>query len=325
MIKSEIIATGAGIPKKTVTNFDLEKIVDTSDEWIYTRTGIKERHVVMDETGATLAAEAAKEAIGKAGIDPKEIDMIVVSTCSPDYLTPTVGCMVQKEIGAVNASCMDVSAACAGFIFAVSVADKYIRASAAKTVLVIASEVLSKFTNWEDRTTCVLFGDAAGAVIMRASEDRGIIKEELGSKGEDWEVLGNGKLPTANCFNGMPKFTQDDTSIFMDGREVFKFATTKLKESICNVVESAGLTMDDIKFFVPHQANTRIIEVVAKKLKVDMDKFYMNIERYGNTSSASIPVALKEMDDNGLLNKGDKIILSGFGGGLSWGTILVEW
>lgn len=327
MIRSKIVATGSGIPEKVVTNFDLEKLVDTSDEWISQRTGIKERRVVIDETAADLATTASNEIIEKSGIDPLDIDMIIVSTCSPDYLTPNVACVVQNNIGAKNAACVDVSAACAGFTFALSVADKYVISGAKKCVLVLASEIISKFTNWEDRSTCVLFGDAAGGVLLvpEENDEGGLICEEIGSKGEGWEVLGNGGLPISNAFNGHEKIKPEDTYVFMDGREVFKFATGKLRESIDNVLQLAKMDKEEVTWVVPHQANIRIIEVVAKKVGIPMDKFYLNIERFGNTSSASIPVALNEMAEKGLLKKGDNVVLSGFGGGLCWGTILVKW
>ncbi len=325
MYNAKITAFGACVPKLEVTNFDLEKVVDTSDEWISQRTGIKARRIVTDETGTDLATGAAKQILEMSGKAPEDIEMILLSTCSPDYLTPNVACMVQNNIGAVNAACLDVSAACAGFVFAMSVAEKFIKAGTYKNVMVLATEVISKFANWEDRSTCVLFGDGAGGVLLeRTEENTGVLCEELGAKGSGWEVLGNGHMPINNAFNDANPLTEADTYVFMDGREVFKFATSKLKESINNVLEKANVSKDEIKYFVPHQANTRIIEVVAKKLKVDLDKFYLNIDRYGNTSSASIPIALEEMKSKGLLEKGDKIVISGFGGGLAWGTMLIE-
>lgn len=325
MITSKIRATGAGLPEQVITNDDLAKIVDTSDEWISQRTGIKERRISTGENLSVLATKAARQIIARAQIDPKEIDLILVATCTPDYGTPCVACMVQKEIGAVNATAFDVVAACSGFLFAASTADKYIRSGMYRNALVIGGEILSKIVDWSDRTTCVLFGDgAAGALLERSEDGDGILLEELGSDGEKYHVLTDGFTPASNAFNDVEPLQGMDY-VYMDGREVFKFATKKIVESVSHVLDKAGLTAEDIKYFVPHQANARIVEVAAKKLHVPLDKFYMNIEHYGNTSAASIPTALNEMNEKGLLQKGDKIILCGFGGGLSWGTILLEW
>ncbi len=325
MITSKIRATGAGLPEQVITNDDLAKIVDTSDEWISQRTGIKERRISTGENLSVLATKAARQIIARAQIDPKEIDLILVATCTPDYGTPCAACMVQKEIGAVNATAFDVVAACSGFLFAASTADKYIRSGMYRNALVIGGEILSKIVDWSDRTTCVLFGDgAAGALLERSEDGDGILLEELGSDGEKYHVLTDGFTPASNAFNDVEPLQGMDY-VYMDGREVFKFATKKIVESVSHVLDKAGLTAEDIKYFVPHQANARIVEVAAKKLHVPLDKFYMNIEHYGNTSAASIPTALNEMNEKGLLQKGDKIILCGFGGGLSWGTILLEW
>lgn len=325
MITSKIRATGAGLPEQVITNDDLAKIVDTSDEWISQRTGIKERRISTGENLSVLATKAARQIIARAQIDPKEIDLILVATCTPDYGTPCAACMVQKEIGAVNATAFDVVAACSGFLFAASTADKYIRSGMYRNALVIGGEILSKIVDWSDRTTCVLFGDgAAGALLERSEDGDGILLEELGSDGEKYHVLTDGFTPASNAFNDVEPLRGMDY-VYMDGREVFKFATKKIVESVSHVLDKAGLTAEDIKYFVPHQANARIVEVAAKKLHVPLDKFYMNIEHYGNTSAASIPTALNEMNEKGLLQKGDKIILCGFGGGLSWGTILLEW
>ncbi len=324
MITSRIIATGAGIPERVVTNEELTKIVDTSDEWITQRTGIKERHIATGEDLSDLATTAAKQIIDRSGIEPNDIELIIVATCTPDYGTPCVACVVQKNIEAANAVCFDVKAACSGFMFAVSIADKYIRSGMYKNALVIGAEILSKVTDWTDRSTCVLFGDGAAGALLECSEDDGIICEELGSQGDLYEVLTNTYTPPANVFNDVKPLEKIDT-IHMDGREVFKFATKKLQSSITNVLEKSQLSIDDVKYVVPHQANYRIVEVVAKKLDIPMDKFYMNMERFGNTSAASIPTALNEMVENDLIERGDRIMFAGFGGGLSWGTILLTW
>lgn len=325
MITSKIVATGAGLPDQVITNDDLAKIVDTSDEWISQRTGIKERRISQGENLSDLAVKAARQIIERSQIAAEEIDLIVVATCTADYGTPCAACMVQKEIGAVNATAFDITAACSGFLFATSVADKFIRCGVYKNALVIGGELLSKIVDWTDRSTCVLFGDgAAGVLLERTEGDDGIIIEELGSQGDMYEVLTDGYIPASNAFNDVAPLEKMDF-VHMDGREVFKFATKKIVESVNRVIEKAGVSADEIKYFVPHQANARIVEVAARKLDIPMEKFYMNIERFGNTSVASIPTALNEMNEKGMLQKGDKVILCGFGGGLSWGTILLTW
>lgn len=327
MYRSKIIGTGSGLPEKTVTNEDLSKLVGADDEWITSRTGIKERRIATRETTSGMAVAAAKMAIERAGIAAEDIDLIIVSTCTPDYETPSAACIVQRDTGAVNAAAFDVAAACSGFVYAYSVADKFIKAGIYKTVLVIGSELLSKFCDWSDKKTCVLFGDGAGAVVLQADEsgESGIIGEELGAKGKKADVLGNGKLPPSNPFNDVEPIKPEDTYIFMDGLEVFGFATRQLRKSMKKVLSDAGMTFDDVKYIVPHQANMRIIEFVAKKLDLPMDKFYLNLDRFGNTSSASIPIAFNEMVEKGLVKRGDVIIMSGFGGGLTWGTVLFRY
>lgn len=325
MITSKIVATGAGLPEQVITNDDLAKIVDTSDEWISQRTGIRERRISQGENLSVLASKAASQILERAGVSPEDIDLIIIATCTADYGTPCLACQVQKEIGAKQAVAFDVTAACSGFLFAASVADKFIRCGVYKNALVIGGELLSKILDWTDRSTCVLFGDgAAGVLLERTEGDDGIIMEELGSKGDMYEVLTDGYTPASNAFNDVEPLTKQDF-VHMDGREVFKFATKKIVESVNRVMDKAGITSADVKYFVPHQANARIVEVAARKLDVPLEKFYMNIEKFGNTSSASIPTALNEMNEKGLLQKGDKIILCGFGGGLSWGTLLLTW
>lgn len=325
MITSKIVATGAGIPEQVITNDDLAKIVDTSDEWIVQRTGIRERHISSGENLSVLATKAAKQILERAKVKAEDVELIVIATCTADYGTPCLACMVQKEIGAAKAVAFDVTAACSGFLFATSVADKFIRCGVYKNALVIGGELLSKIVDWTDRSTCVLFGDGAAGVFLEATqEEDGIVVEELGSQGDLYEVLTDGYTPASNAFNDVPPLDKMDF-VHMDGRAVFKFATKKIVESVERVMARAGVTADDIKYFVPHQANARIIDVAVHKLQVPEEKFYVNIERYANTSSASIPTALNEMNERGLLEKGDKIILCGFGGGLSWGTILITW
>lgn len=325
MITSKIVATGAGLPDQVITNDDLAKIVDTSDEWIRQRTGIRERRISQGENLSVLAVKAARMILERAKVAPEDVELIVIATCTADYGTPCLACQVQKEIGASRAVAFDVTAACSGFLYATSVADKFIRCGVYKNALVIGGELLSKIIDWTDRSTCVLFGDGAAGVFLEPSEGKnGIMMEELGSCGEMYEVLTDGYTPASNAFNDVPPLTQQDF-VYMNGREVFKFATKKIVESVNRVMEKAGITVDDVKYFIPHQANARIVEVAAKKLNVPMERFYMNIERFGNTSSASIPTALNEMNEKGLLQKGDIIVLCGFGGGLSWGTLLITW
>ncbi len=325
MITSKIVATGAGLPERVVTNDDLSKIVDTSDEWIVQRTGIRERRISEGDNLSVFATRAAQQILERAKVAPEDVELIIVATCTPDYGTPCVACMVQKELGASRAVAFDVTAACSGFLYASSVADKFIRCGVYKNALVIGGELLSKIIDWTDRSTCVLFGDGAAGVLLEASQSEdGMLVEELGAQGDTYHVLTEGYTPAANAFNDVEPLTKQDC-VYMDGREVFKFATKKIVESVNRVAQKAGIALDDVKYFVPHQANARIVEVAAKKLGVPYEKFYVNIERYGNTSSASIPTALNEMNEKGLLQKGDKIILCGFGGGLSWGTILITW
>ena len=325
MVTSKIVATGAGIPSQIITNDDLAKIMDTSDEWIRQRTGIGERHISGGEDLSYYTAQAARQIIERAGITPEDVELIVVATVTADYCTPSAACMVQKAVGAVNAVAFDVTAACSGFLYGVSVADKFIRCGVYKNALVIGGEILSKIVDWKDRSTCVLFGDGAAGVLLERSEtEEGILIEELGSKGDMYEVLTARKLVPSNAFNQVEAQTECG-HVTMDGREVFKFATKKIVSGINKVLETAGLSAEDITYFVPHQANLRIVEVASRKLKIPMDRFYINIEHYGNTSAASIPIALNEMNEKGLLKTGDKIILCGFGGGLTWGTLLVQW
>ncbi len=325
MIRSKIVATGAGIPDQVITNDDLAKIMDTSDEWITQRTGIKQRHISSGENLSVLATRAARQILERAGMDARDLELIIMATCTADYGTPCLACMVQKEIGADRAVAFDVTAACSGFLFATSVADKFLRTGVYKNALVVGGEMISKIVDWTDRSTCVLFGDgAAGVLLQTTEEEEGIMVEELGSKGDMYEVLTDGYTPAANAFNDVPPLDKMDF-VHMDGRAVFKFATKKIVESVNRVLDQAGLTPEDIKYFIPHQANARIIDVAVSKLKIPKEKFYVNIERYANTSSASIPTALNEMNEMGMLQKGDKIVLCGFGGGLSWGTILITW
>jgi len=313
-MKTRILGTGSCVPQKVVTNDDLAKVVDTSDEWIYTRTGIRSRHLADGDTAGTLAAEAARQALDNSGLEAGAIELIIVATSSPDYIFPSTASIVQNEIGAAGAMCFDISAACTGFIYALSAAEAYIQSGQFKAALVIGSEVMSSELDWKDRSTCVLFGDGAGAVVLSseacdfASHTYFKSVSVLHADGSKGKVL-----------------TSGEDFIHMDGQEVFKFAVKKVPESINEVLKKADVPIDDVKYFVLHQANIRIIEAAAKRLGADMNKFPANLEKYGNTSAASIPILLDEMNRNNILHRGDKIILSGFGAGLSWGSTLLEW
>lgn len=325
MIKTRVIATAASAPKQVISNEDLAQIVDTSDEWITQRTGIKERHISAGENTSEYVIDVAKQLMEKTEVAVEEIDLIIVASVTPDYGTPSLACMVQKAIGAKNAVAFDIVAACSGFMFALSTAEKYIRSGAYDNALVIGGETLSKIVDWTDRSTCVLFGDGAGGAYVEKSQEAGISCEDIGSAGDKYEILTEGYTECANAFNAKKAGIHPLWYVHMDGREVFKFATKNVIQSLRKVMEEAGVTAEEIKYFIPHQANMRIVEVISKKLQIPFDKFYMNMDRYGNTSSASIPIALNELNEKGLIERGDKIILTGFGGGMTWATMLIEW
>lgn len=305
-----IAGTGSACPSKIVTNKDLEKMVETSDEWIRERTGIGSRHVSEEDNIATLAAKACKEALLDAGKNPEDVDLILVATCSPDYLLPCCACRVQSEIGAVKAVCFDVNAACSGFLFALETAYAYINSGLYKNALVVGSEVLSKIVDWSDRGTCILFGDGAGAVYVEGS-DKGIISMVQGSDGAQGMVL------SCNRY--------EDGFVKMDGKAVYRFATRQVPACIEEAVDKAGMAMEDIDMFVLHQANARILEAVGKRLGVSMDKIPSNVERVGNTSSAAIPLLLDELNKSGKIVNGQKLVLSGFGAGLTYGACVMTW
>ena len=322
MYFSKIKYTGAYVPENIVTNADLVKLVETDDEWIRSRTGIERRHISMGDNTSDLASKTAWEIIKKGGIDPTDIDLIIVATVSPDCMSPSTACTVQAAIGAVNAVAFDISAACSGFVFALSTADKFIKSGTYKNALIIASEVLSKHINWSDRSTCVLFGDGAAGAYIERSETPGIIAEDIGCDGTKGKSLGGARNTAANVFNGLEKF--DDPYIYMDGKVIFDFATRQVPKSVNKLLEKANLMPEDIKYVLPHQANERIVKVISRKVKIPMEKFYLNIAEYGNTSAASIPIALNEMYEKGILSEGDKLLITGFGGGLTWCSMVVE-
>lgn len=318
---ARIIGTGSSLPVKNITNDDLSKIVDTSDEWIRPRTGIINRRVAVEETTTSMAYNASLSAIDSAGISPLEIDLIIGATFSPDRSMPTLACEVQRELGAVNASCFDLNAACTGFLFALNTAQAYIASEMAKTILIIGAETTSKYIDWTDRTTCILFGDGAGAVIARA-DNTGFIHSVAGSNGQKSDALTCAFRPINNF---IVQSDSSDRYIKMDGQEVFRFATKQVPECIRSVLEQSNTDISEISNFILHQANQRILCSVAKHLKVDISLFPMNLDQYGNTSAASIPILLDELNKSGKLNKGDKLIISGFGAGLTWGATLIEW
>ena len=325
MIKTRIISTGASVPEQVITNDDLSKIVDTSDEWITQRTGIKKRHISGGENTSHFAINTARQVLERAEVAAEDVDLIIVASVTADYGTPSLACMVQKEIGAINAVAFDVNAACSGFMFALSIADKYIKTGMYENAIVIGAETLSKIVDWKDRATCVLFGDGSGGAYVEELEDMGILEEELGAKGELWNILTQGYVGCSNAFNDIKHEKDNLWYVNMDGRAVFKFATKAVTKSIERVMDNAGVKADEIKYVVPHQANARIVDIISRKLGIAHDKCYMNMSEYGNTSSASIPIVLNELNEKGLIERGDKLLLTGFGGGMTWGTMLISW
>jgi 3-oxoacyl-[acyl-carrier-protein] synthase III len=304
-----IIGIGKYVPERIVTNHDLEKMMDTSDEWIRTRTGIEERRIADENMNTSdMGYLAAMKAIEDAGISPQELDMILVATVTPDRPFPSVACMLQEKLGAKNAAAMDVSAACSGFMYAMVTAKQFIETGAYKYVLVVGVEKLSKILNWEDRNTAVLFGDGAGAaVIGPVSKGRGILSFELGADGTGGKHL------------------YQDEYVIMNGREVFKFAVRQMGESCINVLEKAGLSKEDVDFLIPHQANIRIMESARERLELPVEKMSRTIHKYGNTSAASIPISIAEEVEAGKIKDDDLVVMVGFGGGLTWGAIAMRW
>ncbi len=324
--RAGILATGSYVPDKIITNSDLEKIVDTTDEWISTRTGIKKRRVVEDDIATSdIATIAAKKAMESSGIKPEEIDLIIVATLTPDMSFPATACIVQKNIGAVNAAAFDLEAGCSGFVYALSVGTNFIETGMYKKVLVIGAETMSKILDWTDRNTCVLFGDGAGATILgEVDENEGILSTYLGANGASGECLtipgGGSRIPASiQSVNDRLHYVK------MEGSEVFKFAVRVMADSAKKSIEIAGLNEEDIDYLVPHQANIRIIQASAKRLKMPMEKILVNLHEYGNMSGASIPVALDEEYRKGNIKKGDNIVLVGFGAGLTWASSVIKW
>lgn len=319
---TRIIGIGSYVPDTVVTNKDLMEFLDTDDAWIRERTGICERRVSKEMGTCALAVEAAKRAVSDAGIDPKEIDLIVLATSSGDRAFPAAAMDVQAAIGAVNAVGFDITAACSGFIFGLHIAHSFFMSGIYKTALIVGAEALSKVVDWTDRGTCILFGDGAGAAVVRASEDGGIIKTLMGSDGTKGWTLECQARNLGNCLNGVKP---ELGFMKMDGKEVFKFAVRKVPEIVEDILKEAEMTPEEIKYFALHQANYRILEAASRRLKIPMEKIPVNIDRYGNTSAASIPILLDEMKQEGKLKRGDKLVLAGFGSGMTWGATLLEW
>ena len=324
MNKVSILGAGCYVPETVITNDDLSKVVDTSDEWITTRTGIKERHLSNGEPTYMMGAKAARNAMNSAGISAEDIDMIICATITPDEFMPAVACRIQSEIGAKNAVAFDISAACSGLVFATSIASQFIKTGMYKNICVVGAETLSKVTDWSDRSTCVLFGDGAGAMIIgEGNGSMEILSESMISNGDKGDILTLNAVPFGNMLKPL-EGEATDNYMKMDGQEVFKFAVKVITDQVKKVVEKASMEVSDIDYVVPHQANVRIIETAAKMLSMDVNKFHINLDKYGNTSSATIGIAMAELMEAKKLNKGDNLVMTGFGGGMSAGAILVR-
>lgn len=321
-----IIGTGSYVPEKILTNDDLSRMVDTSDEWITTRTGIKERRIAAkDETTGDMAARAALRALEQARVSADEIDLLIVATATPDMIFPATACFVQQKIGAKRAACLDVSAACSGFLFAVEIAQQFITSHTYDTVLVIGADKLTSITNWKDRNTCVLFGDGAGAALLgHRGSAHGVISTYMGSDGAFADILfmpgGGSKTPIT------PENAHLDlNTIHMSGKEVYKQAVTAMLAAARKALDQAGLSVDDIACVIPHQANLRIIEAIGERLGISREKLFVNVDRYGNTSAAAVAIALDEANRSGRIKPGDYVLLVVFGGGLTWASTIIEW
>ena len=320
---ARIAGTGSYLPEKALTNEDLSKIVDTSDEWIAARTGIRKRHIAAEgETTSDLGYNAAVRALEAAGVDAKELDLIVVGTTTPDLIFPSTACLIQHRLGADGCPAFDVNAACSGFVYALTVADKFIRSGAAKTALVIGAETLTRMVDWSDRTTCVLFGDGAGAVVLKADSETGILSTHMHADGGKKELLWN---PVGVSVGFKPGEDNAGVRINMSGNEVFKHAVKALDSVVEETLEANGLDRHDIDWLIPHQANLRIIEATAKRLDMPMDRVVVTVDKHGNTSSGSVPLALDEAVRSGKVQRGQLLLLEAFGGGFTWGSALLRY
>ncbi len=321
-IYSRIAGTGSYLPEKVLTNADLEKMVETSDEWIQTRTGIRERHIAAEgETTSDLGYQAALRALEAAGIDASQLDMIVVGTTTPDLIFPSTACLIQAKLGVAGCPAFDVNAACSGFVFALSVADKFIRSGDCRHVLVIGAETLTRIVDWNDRTTCVLFGDGAGAVVLKADEETGILSTHLHSDGSKKELLWNPVGVSAGFKDG----ANGGGTINMKGNDVFKYAVKALDSVVDETLAANGLDKSDLDWLIPHQANLRIIEATAKRLDMSMDQVVVTVDQHGNTSSGSVPLALDAAVRSGRVERGQLLLLEAFGGGFTWGSALLRY
>ena len=322
MIYSRIIGTGSYLPVKVLTNHDLEKMVDTTDEWIINRTGIRERHIAAEgETSASMGEQAARRAIQAAGVAMQDIDLIIVATTTADQIFPSTACLVQERLGIHGCAAFDVQAVCTGFVYALGIADKFVRTGAAQCALVIGSETLSRITDWTDRTTCVLFGDGAGAVVLAASDKPGIVSSHLHADGQYKDLL---KVP-AGISQGYDQVVKGTAYMKMEGSEVFKVAVNTLGRIVDETLAANNMKKSDIQWLVPHQANHRIIAATAKKLDMSMDHVVLTVDRHGNTSAASIPLAFDEAVRDGRIKPGDTVLMEAFGGGFTWGSVLLKY
>lgn len=327
MMRAIITGTGSALPAKVLTNADLERMVETSDEWITSRTGIKERRIAVDgEFTSTFAVQASRRAMEMAGIAADELDLIILATVTPDFPFPATSCIVQHEIGAHNAAVFDISAACSGFVYGLSIADKFIRSGGARKILVIGAEVLSRIVDWTDRNTCILFGDGAGAAIVEvATGDSGILSSHVFSNGSFWNTLYQPGCGNRNPATSPATLNERLFFIRMEGNDVFKHAVRGMEEAAGTALTANSMSPSDVSLFIPHQANRRIIDAVAKRLGITDDRVFVNLHNYGNTSSASIPIALDEANRSGRMKSGDIILLDAFGGGFTNGSTLMRW
>jgi 3-oxoacyl-[acyl-carrier-protein] synthase-3 len=320
---ARIAGTGSYLPEKCLTNDDLAKFVDTSDEWIAARTGIRERHVAADgETTGDLAYHAAVRALEAAGVAPSELDLIILGTTTPDLIFPSTACLLQHRLGANGCPAFDVNAACSGFVYALTIADKFIRSGAARTALVVGSETLTRMLDWEDRATCVLFGDGAGAVVLKADTETGILSTHMHADGGKKELLWN---PVGVSVGFKPEEKNAGVRVLMTGNEVFKHAVKALDSVVEEALEANGLDRHDIDWLIPHQANLRIIEATAKRLDMPMERVVVTVDKHGNTSSGSVPLALDEAVRSGRVQRGQLLLLEAFGGGFTWGSALLRY
>src|SRR5690554_925183 len=325
MRRATITGVGKYVPEKVITNKDLEEMVDTSDEWITSRTGMKKRHIVQDdETTADIGFNAAVEALNDANINPEDLDLIIFSTVTPDMLFPATACLLAERLNTGKIPAFDLEAGCSGFVYGISVAAQFIETGLFNNILVVGSETLSKITDWEDRSTCVLFGDRAGAAILQPTNKGGLLAFDLGSDGSGGKHL---KLPAGGSLKPSSNKTIENREhyIKMDGNPVFKFAVRIMGQSSLDVIKKAGLKPEDVDLFIPHQANIRIIKAAANRLNLTHDKVFVNLPEYGNTSSASIPIAPTEAKEDGLIKNGDIIVLVAFGAGLTWASTIIDW